>query len=127
MRIATQNINWGGEPIAPGCNDEPRLARLVPRLVELAADVLVLTEFKVGPLEDELKALLAVAGYLHLLSHPQGPRNPGTAIASTGRWSWSVLERVSVGAAGWPHGPLLVFAYLGTSGKTSVMCYVKTQ
>lgn len=82
MRIATQNINWGGEPAAPGCNGEPRLARLVPRLAELAADILVLTEFKAGPLGDELRALLAVAGYPHLLSHPQGPFSLGTAIAS---------------------------------------------
>lgn len=82
MRIATQNINWGGEPTAPGCNGEPRLDRLVPRLAELAADVLVLTEFKTGPLEDELRALLAIAGYPHLLSHPQRPFSLGTAIAS---------------------------------------------
>lgn len=82
MRIATQNLNWGGGPNAPGCDGEPRLARLVPRLAELAADVLVLTEFKAGPLEDELRALLAVAGYPHLLSRPQGSRSLGTAIAS---------------------------------------------
>ena len=82
MRIATQNINWGGEPTAPGCNGEPRLDRLVPRHAELAADILVLTEFKAGPLEDELRALLAVAGYPYLLSRPQGPRSLGTAIAA---------------------------------------------
>ncbi len=82
MRIATQNLNWGGEPTAPGCNGEPRLSRLVPRLAELDADILVLTEFKAGPLEDELKALLAAAGYPHLLSRAQGSHSLGTAIAS---------------------------------------------
>ena len=82
MRIATQNLNWGGEPTAPGCDGEPRLNRLVPWLAKIAADILVLTEFKSGDLEDELKALLAVAGYPHLLSHPQEPFTLGTAIAS---------------------------------------------
>lgn len=82
MRIATQNINWGGEPAAPGCNGEPRLARLVTRLAELAADILVLTEFKAGPLEEELRARLAIEGYPHLLTHPQGQRCLGTAIAA---------------------------------------------
>jgi len=82
MRIASQNINWGGEPSAPGCNGEPRLGQLVSRLAEIGADVLVLTEFKAGPLGDELRVLLAVAGYPHLLSHPQEPYSLGTAIAS---------------------------------------------
>ncbi|MFZ4480999.1 MAG: exodeoxyribonuclease III [Rhodoferax sp.] len=82
MRIATQNLNWGGEPTAPGCDGEPRLQRLVPWLSKIDADILVLTEFKSGALEDELKALLADAGYPYLLSHPQDPFKLGTAIAS---------------------------------------------
>ena len=90
MRIATQNLNWGGEPTAPGCDGEPRLVRLVPWLAKIDADILVLTEFKSGPLEEELKALLADAGYPHLLSHPQEPFKLGTAIAS--RQPLSVVE-----------------------------------
>lgn len=82
MRIATQNINWGGEPTAPGCDGGPRLKRLVPWLASLDADLLVLTEFKSGPLGKELKELLADAGYPHLLSHKQEPFKLGTAIAS---------------------------------------------
>ena len=56
--------------------------RLVPWLAKIDADILVLTEYKSGPLGDELKALLAHAGYPHFLSHSQGPFNLGTAIAS---------------------------------------------
>lgn len=82
MRIATQNINWGGEPTAPGCDGGPRLKRLVHWLASLDADLLVLTEFKSGPLGNELKELLADAGYPHLLSHKQEPFKLGTAIAS---------------------------------------------
>ena len=82
MRIATQNLNWGGEPNAPGCNGEPRLKRLVSQIASLHADLLVLTEFKSGALGDELKELLADAGYPHLLSHMQVPYSLGTAIAS---------------------------------------------
>ncbi len=82
MRIATQNLNWGGEPTAPGCDGSPRLSRLVPWLAKIDAEILVLTEFKSGPLGDELKSLLAEAGYPHLLSQPQGPYKLGTAIAS---------------------------------------------
>jgi len=54
----------------------------VPWLARLNADILVLTEFKSGALEDELKERLAHAGYPHLISHPQGPWRLGTAIAS---------------------------------------------
>jgi exonuclease III len=90
MRIATQNLNWGGEPTAPGCDGEPRLKRLVPWLAKLDADLLVLTEFKSGALEDELRELLSEAGYPHLLSHTQGPFSLGTAIAS--RQSAAVVE-----------------------------------
>lgn len=82
MRIATQNLNWGGEPQAPGCNGEPRLKRLAPWLTSLDADLLVLTEFKSGALGDELKELLADSGYPHLLNHMQKPFSLGTAIAS---------------------------------------------
>ncbi len=82
MRIATQNINWGGEITAPGCTGEARLERLVACLAELQADVVVLTEFKAGPLGEELRGLLDVAGYPHFLSRPQGSFNLGTAIAS---------------------------------------------
>lgn len=82
VRIATQNLNWGGEPTAPGCDGGPRLKRLVPWLASLDADLLVLTEFKSGALEDELKELLANVGYPHLLSHKQEPFKLGTAIAS---------------------------------------------
>ena len=82
MRIATQNLNWGGEPTAPGCDGSPRLSRLVPWLAKIDAEVLVLTEFKTGPLGEEIGALLAESGYPHLLSHPQGPYKLGTAIAS---------------------------------------------
>jgi exodeoxyribonuclease-3 len=82
MRIATQNLNWGGEPTAPGCDGEPRLKRLVPWLASIDADVLVLTEFKSGALGDELRALLNDAGYSHFLSHPQERFKLGTAIAS---------------------------------------------
>jgi exonuclease III len=48
----------------------------------LKADLLVLTEYKSGPLGDELRDLLAIAGFQHLLSHPQAPFVLGTAIAS---------------------------------------------
>ena len=82
MRIATQNLNWGGEPTAPGCDGQPRLQRLVPWLAKLDADLLVLTESKSGALGDELKERLAEAGYPYLLSHPQAPFILGTAIAS---------------------------------------------
>lgn len=82
MRIATQNLNWGGEPTAPGCNGEPRLARLVQMMARLDADLLILTEFKSGPLGDELKALLADAGYPYLLNQAQEPFKLGSAIAS---------------------------------------------
>ncbi|MDK9716146.1 MAG: endonuclease/exonuclease/phosphatase family protein [Sulfuritalea sp.] len=82
LRIATQNINWGGEPSAPGCDGGPRLVRLVPLLVKLDSDVLVLTEFKSGVLGDELRERLAQMGYMHFLSHPQAPNCLGTAIAS---------------------------------------------
>ncbi len=82
MRIATQNLNWGGEPKAPGCDGLPRLKRLVSLLEGLNADVLVLTEYKSGPLGDELKELLADAGFPHLVSHQQTPFALGTAIAS---------------------------------------------
>lgn len=90
MRIATQNLNWGGEPTAPGCNGEPRLHRLVHWLAGLDADILVLTEYKSGALGDELKKLLATEGYPHLLSHTQEPFTLGTAIAS--RWPLTVIE-----------------------------------
>ena len=63
MKILTQNINWGGEPGAPGCDDEPRLHRLVPLLTGLNADLMVFTEYKDGPLGAELKERLANAGY----------------------------------------------------------------
>lgn len=82
MRIATQNLNWGGEPTAPGCDGLPRLKRLVSSLDEFNADLLVLTEYKSGPLGDELKDRLADAGFPHLLSRPQTPFTLGTAIAS---------------------------------------------
>ena len=82
MRIATQNLNWGGEPTAPGCDGLPRLKRLVSWLEGLDADLLVLTEYKSGPLADELRELLANAGFAYLLSHPQAPFTLGTAIAS---------------------------------------------
>ena len=85
MRIATQNLNWGGEPAAPGCDGLPRLERLVDALAGLNADLLVLTEYKSGPLGDELRELLANAGYAHLLTHPQAPFTLGTAIASRRR------------------------------------------
>lgn len=82
IRIATQNLNWGGEPTAPGSDGEPRLERLVRSLEKLDADLLVLTEFKTGALEQQLRELLTQAGYPHLLSQTQGPYCLGTAIAS---------------------------------------------
>lgn len=83
MRIATQNLNWGGEPAAPGCNGEPRLNRLAPMLASLDADLLALTEFKQGSLGDELKGRLAEGGYPFFLSRSQGePFILGSAIAS---------------------------------------------
>lgn len=82
MRIVTQNINWGGEPSAPGCDGLPRLKRMVSLLESLDADLLVLTEYKSGPLGDELRELLATAGFAHLISHPQANFTLGTAIAS---------------------------------------------
>ena len=82
LRIATQNLNWGGEPSAPGCDGEPRLERLVPVLARLNADVLVLTEFKSAALGAELRERLAHEGYVHLQSHPQEAFSLGTAIAS---------------------------------------------
>ena len=82
LRIATQNLNWGGEPTAPGCDGEPRLERLVPLLAKMDADLLVLTEFKSGALGDELRERLAQEGYVHFQSRPQGAYSLGTAIAS---------------------------------------------
>jgi exodeoxyribonuclease-3 len=82
VRILTQNIQWGGDPKAPGCDGEPRLARLVTSLSKLDADLLVLTEFKSGEFADELKMHLREAGYPHFKSHVQAPYKLGTAIAS---------------------------------------------
>ncbi len=82
MRIATQNLNWGGELTAPGGDGQPRLERLVPWLAKLDADLLVLTESKSGALGEELRTQLAQAGFPYLLSHPQAPFILGTAIAS---------------------------------------------
>ncbi len=48
MRIATQNLNWGGEPTAQGSDGSPRLKWLVSSLARLDADLLVLTEYKSG-------------------------------------------------------------------------------
>jgi exodeoxyribonuclease-3 len=90
MRIATQNLNWGGEPTAPGCDGLPRLKRLVSIMEGSSADVLVLTEYKSGKLGDELRELLADAGYPHLVSHQQTPFALGTAIAS--RRPFSTVE-----------------------------------
>jgi exodeoxyribonuclease-3 len=90
LRVATQNLNWGGELTAPGCDGEPRLTRLVPQLAKLNADLLVLTEFKSGLLGDELRERLAKEGYVHFQSHPQGPFTLGTAIAS--RQSITVID-----------------------------------
>jgi exodeoxyribonuclease-3 len=90
MRIATQNLNWGGEPTAPGCDGLPRLKRLVSWLEGLNADLFVLTEYKSGPLGDELKELLANAGFAHFLSHTQAPFTLGTAIAS--RRPFTIVE-----------------------------------
>jgi exodeoxyribonuclease-3 len=81
-RIATQNINWGGEPQAPGCDGAPRLDRLVSSVGALDADVVVLTEFKSGPLGDELATLLGQAGYPHLHKSDPPPYRLGTAIAA---------------------------------------------
>jgi exonuclease III len=82
IRIATQNLNWGGEAAAPGADGQPRLSRLVSTLESLDADVLVLTEFKTGVLGDEVETLLADAGYPHFLHHPQEPYRLGSAMAS---------------------------------------------
>lgn len=82
MRLVTQNINWGGEASAPGCDGSPRLNRLVPFLANLGADLLILTEYKDGPLGDELKERFASAGYSHIASHAQTPFKLGTAIVS---------------------------------------------
>ncbi len=82
MRIATQNINWGGEPTAPACDGTPRLSRLIPWLGSLEADLLVLTEVKVGPLGDELSTLLAAFDYRLLFAQKLAGRRLGTAIAT---------------------------------------------
>lgn len=82
LRVATQNLNWGGEPKAPSCDGEPRLVRLVPWLSNLNADILVLTEYKDGPLGDELKDRLSDAGYHCTISLDQPPFKLGTVIAS---------------------------------------------
>jgi exodeoxyribonuclease-3 len=82
VRILTQNIQWGGEPKAPGSDGEPRLERLVGLLAKMDADLLVLTEFKSGELADELKVHLAKVGYLHFKYHIQAPFKLGTAIAA---------------------------------------------
>jgi exonuclease III len=87
MRIATQNLNWGGEPKAPGCDGLPRLKRLVTSLEVLNAELLVLTEYKSGPLGDELRELLNSAGFSHWYSHEQAPFTLGTAIASRRRFT----------------------------------------
>lgn len=82
VRIATQNIQWGGDS-APGGDGQPRLTRLVPYLVELDADLLVLTEYKSGPRGEELQRLLRDAGYLHFIHQSPPTRySLGTAIAS---------------------------------------------
>jgi exodeoxyribonuclease-3 len=82
MRIATQNLNWGGDPSAPGCNGLPRLQQLVMSLGKIDADILVLTEYKSGVLGDELKALLANSGYPHFVCQKQNRFVLGTAIES---------------------------------------------
>lgn len=82
LRIATLNINWGGEPKAPACDGEPRLTRLVPWLSGLNADLLILTEFKDGPLGDELKERLAEQGYPHVAGQVQPAYKLGVLAAS---------------------------------------------
>ncbi len=82
MRLVTQNLNWGGETKAPASDGEPRLVRLVPLLSKLNADLLILTEYKDGPLGDELKERLANEGYPHMVSLKQPSFKLGTVIAS---------------------------------------------
>jgi exodeoxyribonuclease-3 len=74
MRVATQNIQWGG---AGG-----RLKRLVPIVASFNADIIVFTEYKVGTLGSELKDLLVQAGYHYFFSSEQPPKSLGVAIAS---------------------------------------------
>lgn len=82
VRIATQNIQWGGDP-APGGDGQPRLVRLLPYLVALDADVLVLTEYKSGARGAELQRSLRNAGYEHFFHQSPPTRySLGTAIAS---------------------------------------------
>jgi exodeoxyribonuclease III len=82
IRIATQNIQWGGDP-APGGDGMPRLTRLMPHLSDLDADLLVLTEYKSGIRGDELRDLLHASGYPQLYhGFPPTPYSLGTAIAA---------------------------------------------
>lgn len=86
LRIATQNVQWGGDP-APNGDGYPRLARLMPHLVQLDADILVLTEFKAGERGEQLALLLEAAGYPHLLHRTPSHATSrgyalGTAIAA---------------------------------------------
>lgn len=81
LRVATQNIQWGGDP-APGGDGNPRLTRLIPHLTRQNADVLVLTEHKSGRRGNELALLLQDSGYQYLLHRTPGPPALGTAIAS---------------------------------------------
>ncbi len=74
MRVTTQNIQWGG---AAG-----RLKTLIPIVASFNADVVVLTEYKVGALGDELKDLLTQAGYGYFFSTEQPAKCLGVAIAT---------------------------------------------
>ena len=81
MRIATQNIQWGGDP-APGGDGSRRLKKLLPLLAGFDADLLVLTEYKSGTSGAETKSLLAESGYLHFLENLQAFGDLGVAIAA---------------------------------------------
>lgn len=80
-RIATQNIQWGGDPL-PGGDGTSRLPALAPQLAALDADILVLTEYKGGERGDELVRLLGDEGYPHFACHSARSSSLGAAIAS---------------------------------------------
>lgn len=81
LRIATQNIQWGGDPL-PDSDGTSRLHRLVPQMASLEADLLILTEFKGGERGALLLDLLTDAGYASVVHGEPPDWKLGTAIAS---------------------------------------------
>jgi exonuclease III len=77
VRVATQNIQWGGTA--------GRLKRLIPIVASFDADVVVVTEYKAGTLGEELKDLLAQAGYRYFYSSELPSKSLGVAVGTRER------------------------------------------